>query len=153
MELKETRKNKAVDYYFGIALEEAQAAADQDEVPIGAVIVAKNRIIARTHNFCKTLTDPTAHAEMQAITAACSFLRSPYLSGAIMFVTVEPCLMCAAALKHAQIDQVFYLLSDNKMGYTAYVPSLISGEEYSVSPPLQTQSKRLLQFFFKKLRL
>lgn len=154
MALKKLRKSKfTINRYFEAALEQARAAAYKDEVPIGAIIVTENRIIARAHNLCKTLADPTAHAEMQAITAACNYLRSPYLSGTALFVTLEPCLMCAAALKHAQLDQVFYLLTDNRMGYTLTDPNLISGEHYLASPLLQMQAKTVLQSFFKKLRV
>lgn len=153
MELKKLRRNKSdIEKYFEIAIQQAQIAAAHAEVPVGAVVVNQYKIIARTHNLCKTLKDPTAHAEMQAITAACNYLGSPYLREAIMFVTLEPCLMCAAALKHAQIDQVFYLLTDNRMGYTLTALDLIPGEQCQNLPLLQAQAKAILQSFFKKLR-
>ena len=99
------------------ALKEAYKAAEKDEVPIGAVIVSGNKIIARGHNLTETLTDVTAHAEMQAITAASGFLGGKYLDGCTLYVTIEPCIMCAGALAWSQIGKIVFGSSDEKRGY------------------------------------
>jgi len=106
------------EYYMRMALAEADRAAERDEVPVGAVIVAGKSIIARAHNLTETLNDPTAHAEMQAITAAASYLGGKYLTDCTIYVTVEPCVMCAGALAWSQISTVVYGAPDPKKGYT-----------------------------------
>lgn len=103
-------------YFMKKALEEAKAAFDKGEIPVGAVIVIDNRIIARTHNLTETLTDVTAHAEMQAITAAANFLGGKYLKGCTLYVTLEPCQMCAGALYWSQIDKIVYGAKDAQRG-------------------------------------
>lgn len=113
-------------YFMKKALEEAKAAFDKGEIPVGAVIVIDNRIIARTHNLTETLTDVTAHAEMQAITAAANFLGGKYLKGCTLYVTLEPCQMCAGALYWSQIDKIVYGAKDAQrgcgaMGTTAFI--------------------------------
>lgn len=105
---------------MGEALKEAQKAYDADEVPVGAVIVCQGRIIARGHNLTERLTDVTAHAEMQAITAAAHFLGGKYLNDCTLYVTVEPCLMCAGALHWAQVARVVYGADDEKKGFSTY---------------------------------
>lgn len=105
------------------ALDEARIAFDRDEVPIGAVIVSHGRVIARAHNMTEALTDVTAHAEMQAITSATSFLGGKYLTDCTLYVTVEPCLMCAGAIGWAQIPRVVYGAPDDKRGYHTYTAS------------------------------
>ena len=102
------------------ALDEARAAAERDEVPIGAVVVCQGRIIARAHNLTETLTDVTAHAEMQAITSAAAYLGGKYLTDCTLYVTVEPCLMCAGALGWSQIARVVYGAADDKRGYHTF---------------------------------
>ena len=105
------------NHWMNEALKEARKALGRNEVPIGAVVVAKNRIIARGHNLTQMLNDVTAHAEMQAITSAAAMLGGKYLKGCILYVTVEPCLMCAGALAWSQIDRVVYGADDPKHGY------------------------------------
>ncbi|MFP2997050.1 nucleoside deaminase [Spongiivirga sp. MCCC 1A20706] len=104
-------------YYMKKALQEAEAAFDKGEVPVGAIVVVDNRIIARGHNLTETLHDVTAHAEMQAITAASNFLGGKYLTGCKLYVTLEPCQMCAGALYWSQISEIIYGASDDKRGY------------------------------------
>lgn len=111
--------------YMKDALEEAKAAASEDEVPVGAVIVCNSRVIAKGHNMTERLKDPTAHAEMIAITAATEALGGKYLEGCTLYVTVEPCPMCAAALGWAQISRIVYGAQDSKRGYSLYEPSLL----------------------------
>ncbi len=106
------------NYFMNEALKEAQKAYDADEVPVGAVIVANNKIIARAHNLTERLTDVTAHAEMQAITAAANALGGKYLHECTLYVTLEPCPMCAGALNWSQITKIVYGASDGKRGYT-----------------------------------
>jgi len=113
------------NYFMRQAFQEARAAYDENEVPIGAVIVSENRIIARAHNLTETLNDVTAHAEMQAITAASDMLGSKYLTKCTLYVTVEPCVMCAGALSWAQIGRVVYGASDEKRGFTKYFPDIM----------------------------
>lgn len=103
--------------YMRLALAEAEAAAAADEVPVGAVVVCNGKVIARAHNLTETLTDVTAHAEMQAITSAAANLGGKYLNGCTLYVTVEPCLMCAGALAWSQIGRIVYGASDDKRGY------------------------------------
>lgn len=111
--------------YMREALKEAAEAAMDDEVPIGAVIVARGRIIAKGHNITEMLHDPTAHAEMIALTAATEAIGSKYLNDCTLYVTVEPCPMCAAALNWAQVGRIVYGASDPKRGYSMYSPSLL----------------------------
>lgn len=111
--------------YMREALKEAAEAAMDDEVPIGAVIVARGRIIAKGHNMTEMLHDPTAHAEMIALTAATEAIGSKYLNDCTLYVTVEPCPMCAAALNWAQVGRIVYGASDPKRGYSMYSPSLL----------------------------
>ena len=106
------------EYYMKMALAEAEKAAARDEVPVGAVVVAGGTVIARAHNLTETLNDPTAHAEMQAITAATSYLGGKYLTGCTIYVTVEPCVMCAGALAWSQVTALVWGASDPKKGYT-----------------------------------
>jgi tRNA(adenine34) deaminase len=109
------------EYYMRMALAEAEKAASRDEVPVGTVVVAGGSVIARAHNLTEALNDPTAHAEMQAITAAASYLGGKYLTGCTIYVTVEPCVMCAGALAWSQISTVVYGAPDPKKGYTTPV--------------------------------
>lgn len=115
------------------ALKEAQKAYDADEVPIGAVIVANNKIIARGHNLTERLTDVTAHAEMQAITAAANALGGKYLHECTLYVTIEPCPMCAGALNWAQITKVVYGAKDDKRGFTTLRPQMLHPKTIVVS--------------------
>ena len=112
-------------YYMRQALAEASQAAERGEIPVGAVVVCKDRIIARAHNLTETLTDVTAHAEMQAITAAASTLGGKYLNECTLYVTVEPCVMCAGALGWAQLGRLVFGAEDVKRGYRRYAPQAL----------------------------
>jgi tRNA(adenine34) deaminase len=107
------------EYFMKKALQEAEAAFAKDEVPVGAVIVIDNKVIARTHNLTELLNDVTAHAEMQAITSAANFIGGKYLTGCTLYVTLEPCQMCAGALYWSQISKVVFGAADEKRGYRA----------------------------------
>lgn len=139
--------------YMRMALEEARAALQADEIPIGAVIVADGRVIGRGHNMTETLGDVTAHAEMLAITAATQTLGGKYLTGATIYVTVEPCLMCAGAIAWSQLSRIVYGADDPKRGYSTYItarntptkPSKPSATEKSEQPnPTQNIQKSML---------
>lgn len=140
------------NYFMRQALNEAQKAFDKDEVPIGAVIVAENRIIARAHNLTEMLNDVSAHAEMQAITIASDALGGKYLKNCTLYVTVEPCPMCAAALHWAQITRVVYGASDEKRGYTLFSPSLLHPRTSVTSGVMADECSALMQRFFEKKR-
>ena len=135
-----------------MALEEARKAAAEGEIPIGAVLVAPGRVIARTHNLTETLCDPTAHAEMQAITAGTTAAGAKYLPDCKLYVTVEPCPMCAAALYWAQIGEVIYGASDPKRGYTTVSDRLMHPKTKVKTGVLADECGRLMSDFFKKLR-
>jgi tRNA(adenine34) deaminase len=138
--------------YMRQALVEAQKAFNRGEVPIGTVIVCNDRIIARGHNLTETLNDVTAHAEMQALTAASNFLGGKYLTGCTLYVTVEPCVMCAGALGWSQISKIVYGASDEKRGFTQYAPKSLHPKTTVVSGVLETECRLLIQDFFKKKR-
>lgn len=138
--------------YMRMAIAEAKFAAERNEVPIGAVIVCGNRIIARAHNLTETLTDVTAHAEMQAITAAATYLGGKYLTDCTLYVTVEPCLMCAGALGWSQIRRVVYGASDNKRGYSAYCTSPFHPKTEVTGGILADECASLVTAFFRKKR-
>ncbi len=134
------------------ALKEASKALARDEVPIGAVVVVNGKIIARAHNLTETLTDPTAHAEMQAITAATAAIGGKYLPDATIYVTVEPCPMCAAALYWAQIGKLVYGADDPKRGYSLVSPNLLHPKTVVTKKVLGTQASLLMKDFFRKKR-
>ncbi len=140
------------NYFMRQALNEAQKAFDKDEVPIGAVIVAENRIIARAHNLTEMLNDVSAHAEMQAITIAADTLGGKYLKNCTLYVTIEPCPMCAAALNWAQITRVVYGASDEKRGYSLFTPSLLHPRTSVTSGIMADECSALMQSFFEKKR-
>jgi len=133
------------------ALEEAQKAFDADEIPVGAVVVANDQIIARAHNFTEKLNDVTAHAEMQAITSAADFLGGKYLKGCTMYITLEPCVMCAGALYWSQVDKIVFAASDEKRGAST-VGELYHPKTKIVRGILENEGKELLQKFFQKKR-
>ena len=135
-----------------IALQEAEAAAERDEVPVGAVIVCNSRVIARAHNLTETLNDVTAHAEMQAITMATNYLGGKYLDKCSIYVTVEPCPMCAAALAWAQVGEVIYGTPDKKRGYSLFSPSLLHPKTVVRSGVLETECADIISNFFKDKR-
>ncbi len=134
------------------ALKEAEWAFSKDEVPVGAVITCKNRVIARAHNLTETLQDATAHAEMQAITAAENHLGSIYLNDCTLYVTMEPCPMCASAAYWTRIGRLVYGCSDEKKGYTLLSESLLHPKTSVTAGVYAEESKELLQQFFRKKR-
>jgi len=138
--------------YMQMALNEAHKALESGEVPIGAVVVAGGRVIARAHNLTETLTDPTAHAEMQAITMATEYLGGKYLSDCTLYVTVEPCPMCAAALAWAQIPRIVYGAGDPRRGYSLFSPSLLHPRTQVTKGILQEECATLMKEFFKDKR-
>ncbi len=140
------------EYFMKEALKEARKAFDRDEVPVGAVIVCNNQVIARTHNLTETLTDVTAHAEMQAFTAASGFIGGKYLKECVLYVTLEPCLMCAGASFWTQIGKIVFGAFDEKRGYSRLKKSILHPSTEVVSGILEVESKQLLQNFFAKKR-
>lgn len=138
--------------YMQLALAEAREAAAQGEVPVGAVVVAGGRTIARAHNLTETLGDVTAHAEMQALTAAASALGGKYLDKCTLYVTVEPCPMCAAALRWAQLETLVYGAPDTKRGYTTVSKELLHPKTVVVQGVLEEECSRLVSDFFAGLR-
>ena len=138
--------------YMRLALAEDQEAARRGEVPIGAVIVCQDRVIARGHNLTETLTDVTAHAEMQAITSAASFLGGKYLTDCTLYVTVEPCLMCAGALCWSQISRVVFGASDDKRGYHTFCEKPFHKKTQVVGGVLADECAKLMTDFFKNKR-
>ena len=143
---------KKDEAYMRRALIEAQAAFDEDEIPVGAIIVCKDRIISRAHNLTEMLTDVTAHAEMQAITSGANMLGGKYLKDCTLYVTVEPCVMCAGALGWAQISRVVYGAGDEKMGYTKYAPDALHPKTTVTSGVLEDECRALMQEFFARKR-
>ena len=134
------------------ALIEAQKAYEQDEVPIGAVIVCKGRIIARAHNLTEMLNDVTAHAEMQAITAAANNIGGKYLNDCTLYVTVEPCPMCAGAIGWSQLGRLVYGAEDEKRGYRRYAPDVLHPKTDVVSGVCADEATALMKEFFKNKR-
>lgn len=140
--------NKKDEEYMRKALIEAQHAFDEDEIPVGAVIVCQDRIISRAHNLTEMLHDVTAHAEMQAITSGANMLGGKYLKDCTLYVTVEPCVMCAGAIGWAQISRVVYGASDEKRGFTKYAPHALHPKTTVSSGVLEDECKALMQSFF-----
>ena len=138
--------------YMRIALQEARTAAAEDEIPVGAVIVCQGRIVARAHNLTELLHDVTAHAEMQAITAAADNLGGKYLTNCTLYVTVEPCVMCAGAIGWAQIRRVVYGAPDAKRGFTVYAPKALHSKATVTAGVLEDECRQLMQDFFKDKR-
>jgi len=138
--------------YMKQALSEAKMAFDKGEIPVGVVVVCKDRIIARGHNLTETLNDVTAHAEMQAITAAASTLGGKYLQNCSVYVTLEPCVMCAGALGWAQISNLIYGASDEKRGYTRFAPQALHPKTVVTKGVLEEECARLMVDFFKSKR-
>lgn len=140
------------EYYMKMALAEAEKAAARDEVPVGAVVVAGGTVIARAHNLTETLNDPTAHAEMQAITAAASYLGGKYLTGCTIYVTVEPCVMCAGALAWSQVSALVWGASDPKKGYTTIGAALLHPKTVVRTGVLARECSEMMKTFFRKKR-
>lgn len=140
------------DYFMRQALQEAHQAFEKEEVPVGAVIVADQRIIARAHNLTETLNDVTAHAEMQAITAAANIIGGKYLIDCTLYVTLEPCPMCAGALRWAQLTRVVYGASDEKRGFSRISPHLLHPKSTVTSGIMAAECAELLTLFFARFR-
>jgi len=140
------------EYFMKLALLEAKKAFERDEIPVGAVVVCKNTIIAKAHNLTETLSDVTAHAEMQAITAAANVLGGKYLTDCTMYITLEPCIMCAGALNWSQISRIVYAASDSKRGYTSQNSNLLHPKTKISNGILEKECSDLLKEFFKKKR-
>lgn len=139
-------------YFMKQALQEAHKAAALDEVPVGAVIVANNQIIARSHNFTEHLHDVTAHAEIQAITAASEYLGAKYLTGCTLYVTLEPCVMCAGALYWSQIDKIVFGARDQKRGAGRFQNELYHPKTLLVNGVLEEECSEIMVQFFKNKR-
>lgn len=140
------------EQYMRKALQEAEAACQKGEIPIGAVVVCKGRIISRAHNLTETLHDVTAHAEMQAITAAADLLGGKYLTDCTLYVTVEPCTMCAGAIGWAQVPRIVYGALDEKRGYRHYAPHAMHPKADIVGGILEDECRELMQKFFRDKR-
>ena len=140
------------EYFMRRALHEAQQAFAEGEVPVGAVVVSQNRIIARAHNLTETLNDVTAHAEMQAITAAANLLGGKYLNECTLYVTVEPCVMCAGALGWSQVGKIVYGASDEKRGFQKYASNALHPKTEVVFGILENECAQLMRDFFQKKR-
>ena len=138
--------------FMQLAINEAQKALREEEVPIGAVIVCGDRVIGRGHNLVETLVDVTAHAEIQAITAASSTIGGKYLNDCTLYVTVEPCPMCAGALAWSQIGRIVYGASDAKRGFSTIAGNMLHPKTVVTSGVLREECERLMTDFFAKLR-
>jgi len=146
------KKMTTDERYMALALEEARTAMAQDEIPVGAVVVAQGQVIGRGHNLTETLHDVTAHAEMQAITAAAETLGGKYLTGCTLYVTVEPCVMCAGAISWSQLGRLVYGASDEKRGFRRYAPEALHPKTIVVSGVLEDECAQLMKEFFKGRR-
>jgi tRNA(adenine34) deaminase len=140
------------EYYMKRALAEAEQAFAEGEIPVGALVVCHNQIIARSHNLTETLNDVTAHAEMQAVTAAANMLGGKYLTGCTLYVTLEPCTMCAGALGWAQIDRIVYGASDEKRGFMKFAPAALHPKTEILGGILQTECADIMKRFFEERR-
>jgi Cytosine/adenosine deaminases len=140
------------DYFMKQALAEANIASEEDEVPVGAVIVCGDRIVARAHNQTERLNDPTAHAEMLAITSATNALGAKYLTDCRLYVTVEPCVMCAGAIGWSQLSTVIYGATDEKRGFTKYAPNALHPKTEVRKGVMDTECADLMKAFFKDKR-
>ena len=140
------------EQYMQLALAEARQALLRDEVPIGAVVVCAGRIIGRGHNLTETLTDATAHAEMQAITAASQYLGGKYLPDCTLYVTVEPCVMCAGAIGWAQVGRLVYGAADEKRGYRRFAPEALHPKTEVTAGILADECGQLVKDFFRDKR-
>ena len=138
--------------YMRKALDEAHQAYNKGEIPIGAVIVCRDMIVARAHNLTETLTDVTAHAEMQAITMAANTLGGKYLTDCTLYVTVEPCPMCAGAMGWAQIPRIIYGTADEKRGFRMYAPRVLHPKATCIGGILEEECRELMQQFFRQRR-
>lgn len=146
--MKETKHER----FMQAALEEARKALDKQEIPVGAVVVCKDTIIARAHNLTETLKDPTAHAEMQAITAAANWLGGKYLTGCTIYVTLEPCAMCAGAIGWSHASELVYGADDEQKGYTKITGTLLHPKTKVSAGIMEKECSDLITGFFKTRR-
>jgi tRNA(adenine34) deaminase len=140
------------EYFMNEALKEVQKALSQEEVPVGAIVVNQNRVIARAYNMTQQLNDVTAHAEMIAITAASNYLGAKYLKECTLYVTLEPCVMCAAAMKWAQLDRLVFAALDPREGFTRMKPGLLHKKTVYTAGILEREASALLKEFFQNQR-
>ena len=140
------------NFFMNEALKEAQKAFYKDEVPVGCVIVCDGKIIARAHNYCEMLCDSTAHAEMQAITSASDYLGSKYLNECTLYVTLEPCIMCAGALFWSQLGKLVYASKDNKRGFNIHSKKILHPKTEILDGTMSEKCAKLLKDFFKQKR-
>lgn len=140
------------EYFMRQALAEARSAFDEDEIPVGAVVVCNDRVIARAHNLTETLRDVTAHAEMQAITAAAGVKGGKYLTDCTLYVTLEPCVMCAGAIGWSHLSRVVYGAPDPRKGYSQYTPSPLHPKTQVTSGVLADEALALMKDFFARKR-
>lgn len=145
-------QQKQDEHMMQMALAEARQAEQEGEIPIGAVVTCRGRIIARAHNLTETLHDVTAHAEMQAITMAANQLGGKYLNECTLYVTVEPCVMCAGAIGWSQMGRLVYGCRDEKRGYSAFAPQALHPRTKVTAGVLEEECRELMQAFFKKKR-
>ena len=145
-------QQKKDEQYMRKALAEAQQAMKEGEIPIGAIVVCNDHVIARAHNLTETLHDVTAHAEMQAITAAANELGGKYLTDCTLYVTVEPCTMCAGALGWSQLSRIVYGATDEKRGYQLYAPRALHPKTTITGGILEEECRQLMQDFFRNKR-
>lgn len=145
-------QQKKDERYMRMALEEAHSAYEAGEIPIGAIVVCKDRVVSRAHNLTETLCDVTAHAEMQAITSAANTLGGKYLTDCTLYVTVEPCTMCAGAIGWAQIPRIVYGAADEKRGFHEYAPKAMHPKATVTGGVLEKECRLLMQDFFKSRR-
>lgn len=141
------------DFFMRQALTEAKLALSEGEIPVGAVVVCQGRVIARAHNLTETLNDVTAHAEMQAITAAANVLGGKYLTDCTLYVTLEPCPMCAGALLWSQVSRIVYGASDTKKGFKLYSPTILHPKTKITIGVLADECATLMTDFFKSKRM
>jgi tRNA(adenine34) deaminase len=139
-------------YFMKKAFNEALQAFEKGEIPVGAVVVSGGRIIARAHNLTETLNDVTAHAEMQAITSAANFLGGKYLNDCTLYVTLEPCVMCAGALGWSQIGKIVYGAHDEKKGFKKFAPKTLHPKTEIIGGILEIECAELMQEFFRNKR-
>lgn len=151
MQEQETIQQKD-ERFMRRALQEAEAARDAGEIPVGAIVVAGDRIIARAHNLTETLSDVTAHAEMQAITSAANQLGGKYLTDCTLYVTLEPCVMCAGAIGWSQLRRVVYGASDEKRGFTKFAPKALHPKCTVTMGVLEEECRQLITDFFRSRR-
>jgi tRNA(adenine34) deaminase len=140
------------EYFMKEAFKEAEKALEKDEIPVGAVVVCNDRIIAKAHNLTETLTDVTAHAEMQVITSAANNLGGKYLNDCVLYVTLEPCTMCAGALFWSQISKIVYAASDKKRGYSLNNNNILHPKTKIVKGVMKDECGRIISDFFKRKR-